>query len=429
MGRAHVLVVGGGLIGLSSAAALLRDGHRVTVIERDHLGAGAATGNAGELTPQMVAPLASARTAGDIVRGVFTRSSYLSIAPVQLPRLLRFGIGFLRASSATRFARGEAALAQFSAGIMPALERLRGEGVEVSGGGEGFLLTGSDESELRAAHAGFARRAALGWGTAPGPLLRGEQLRAREATLAAEVRGAFELPGEFSLDPVRFVAGLIRHLVESGAEILEGVTAERVAPGATGTDGVTVVGRDASGEPRRFTGDRAVVAAGAWSSPLLRASGIRAAPVVSGKGYSFTVPVARMPRTVVHSVDRHCVLTPMRGRLRVAGMMEFDAVPERAHPDRFELLARSAARVFDGGEWGDRSDEWVGARPMTPDGLPLLGPVAEIPGVIVATGHNMHGLSLGPATGEVVADLVAGRTPGVNGAPLDLTRFAVARPV
>lgn len=421
MKNQHVVVVGGGLIGLATAYSLLRDGHRVTIIERDHLGAGAATGNAGELTPQQVAPLASPNTARDVLRGVFTRSSYLSIAALKLPALAGFGLGFIRASGKRGTARGSAALAQFSGEILPALNRMKANGIDVSGGGDGYLMTCSADVPLRAAHAGYVRRAELGWGDAPGPILRGAALAAQEPALDPGVTGGFMLPGEFSLDPVTFVASLADHVRDAGAEVRTGFTAERLGAGAS----VDCLDRD--GERVTFSGDRVVVSAGAWTSSLLRKSGIRAAKVVSGKGYSFTVPVERMPETLVHALDRHCVAIPMHGRLRIVGMMEFDEQPSRMNRDRFDVLARAAKGLISGGDWDRRTDEWVGARPMTADGMPLLGRVPGRPEVIVATGHNMHGLSLGPVTGEVIADIIADRTTTVKGQRLDLEPFAVVR--
>ncbi|GAA1794390.1 FAD-binding oxidoreductase [Leucobacter iarius] len=417
----HAVVVGGGLIGLCSAHALLRDGHRVTIVERDHLGAGAATGNAGELTPQQVAPLASPNTARDVVAGVLTRSSYLSIAIPRLPALAGFGLGFLRASGRKRAARGAEALAQFSRAILPSLHRLGADGVDLSGGGSGYLMTCADGDELIAAHEKYRARAARGWGVAPGPILRGEALRAQEPALAPGTEAGFLLPEEFSLDPVTFVASLAEHVIAAGAEVRLGLEARRLG------DGAEVVCIDRDGAEIRVSGDRVVIAAGAWTTPILRRSGIRSAGIVSGKGYSYTVPVERMPATLVHSIDRHCVAIPMHDRLRIVGMMEFDGHPERLHRDRLEVLTRAARGLIAGADWEHRTDEWVGARPMTADGMPLLGIVPGRPETIVAAGHNMHGLSLGPVTGEVVADLVAGREPTADGAPLDLAPFTVRR--
>lgn len=417
----HVVVVGGGLIGLSTAYALLRDGHRVTIIDRDRLGGGAAKGNAGELTPQQVAPLASSNTAKDIINGVFTRSSYLSIEPLQLPRLAFFGLGFLWASGAKRAAKGAAALAQFSDEILPSLQRMAADGIDISGGGDGYLMTSSVEPELQAAHAAYRKRADRGWGEGPGPILRGAQLAEHEPALAPGVAGGFMLPGEFSLDPVTFVASLIEHLKANGAEIREGLTAERLG------DGASVVCRAFDGTETTIRGDRLVLAAGAWTTPILRKSRIRSAPVVSGKGYSFTVPVEQMPNTLVHSMDRHCVAIPMHGRLRIVGMMEFGSHPEHLNRQKLEVLTRAASGVIAGADWQNRTEEWVGARPMTADGMPLLGAIPSRPEVLVAAGHNMHGLSLGPVTGEVLADLIAGRSPSAGGRPLDLRPFAVKR--
>lgn len=419
--KQHVVIVGGGLIGLNAAFWLRKDGHRVTIIEQDHLGAGAATGNAGELTPQQVAPLASSNTAKDIVKAVFTNSSYLSIDTLQLPSLAGFGIGFLLAASKSRMARGTAALAQFSSEILPSMHRMAADGIDISGGGDGYLMTNSVETELVASHAAYVQRAKRGWGEAPGPILRGSVLTDLEPTLDPSVTGGFMLPGEFSLDPVTFVASIIAHLEREGVEVRLGLTAKHIGQGAS------VICADANGVETTVSGDRVVVAAGAWTTPILRASGIRSARVVSGKGYSYTVPVERMPSTLVHAMDRHCVIIPMHDRLRIVGMMEFDNRPKQFNRKRIDVLTRAASGVISGAQWEARTDEWVGPRPMTADGMPLFGPVEGRPEVIVAAGHNMHGLSLGPVTGELIADMVAGRPLKQGGVPLDMRPFAVRR--
>lgn len=421
MKKQHVVIVGGGLIGLNAAFWLCKDGHRVTIIERDHLGAGAATGNAGELTPQQVAPLASSNTAKDIIKAVFTNSSYLSIDTLQLPRLAGFGIGFLRSAGKNRMARGAQALAQFSSEILPSMHRMAAEGIDISGGGDGFLMTSSDERELVAAHAAYAARSKRGWGDAPGPILRGGALAAQEPALAPGVTGGFMLPGEFSLDPVTYVASIISYLERKGVDVRLGLTAGRLGHGAS------VVCTDGAGAETIVSGDRVVIAAGAWTTPILRASGIRSARVVSGKGYSYTVPVDRMPNTLIHAMDRHCVAIPMHDRLRIVGMMEFDGHPLRLNRQRISVLTRAASRVISGAQWEARTDEWVGPRPMTADGMPLFGQVDGRPEVIVAAGHNMHGLSLGPVTGELIADIVADRPLEQGGKALDLRPFAVRR--
>jgi D-amino-acid dehydrogenase len=422
MQNKHVIVVGGGMIGLCTAHALQRDGHRVSIIERERLGSGAAKGNAGELTPQQVTPLASPNTARDIVRGVFSRNSYLSIDPRQLLALARFGIGFLLASRTGQMRHGERALAALSRDMLPALERFADDGIDIGGGGSGFLVTAENRELLAAAHQGYVQRAAQGWGQAPGEILQGKKLRKYEPALARDVTGAFLLPEEFSLDSITFIDSLAEHIRAAGANIHTGYTAKRMNHEHTAVECVTD-----SGETHTVSGDCVVVALGAWTTQFLRDSEIPSTQVVPGKGYSFTLPVEQMPNTVLHSLDRHCVATPMHDRLRIVGMMEFDNRPHELHADRISKLKEIARYVVGGGDWNGITDEWVGARPMTFDGLPMLGAVPGRPGVLVASGHNMHGLSLGPVTGEVIAQLVSGREPNSNGQPLDLTPFRVRR--
>lgn len=419
----HVVIVGGGLIGLCTAHAVLRDGHTVTIVEADHLGAGAARGNAGELTPQQVAPLASPNMAKDVIKGVFSPSHYLTISLTKLPQLAFWGLDFILASRKRRMAAGSAALAQFLDGMFPSLDRLTDAGIDTSGQQrDGYLLTSSDEELLVSSHRGYQERANRGWGTAPGPIMRGTELHEFEPTLNQEISGGYLLPAERSLDPETFVDSLIEDLTRRGVTMEIGYYVDRLT-----SDGRGVIATDANGVEHTFTGDKVVIAAGAYTSPILKKSGVKHKKVVSGKGYSFTVPVDQMPRHLIHSKDRNAVIIPMHDRLRVVGMMEFDEKPRKFNRSRMDVLESAARTVITGADWANRYDEWVGPRPMTSDGLPLLGTVKGRPNVIVATGHNMHGLSLGPITGEVVADLVSGRTPTSDGKPLDMRPFSVQR--
>lgn len=415
----RVTVVGGGIIGLTTAHALLTEGHSVTLIERHTLGSGAATGNAGEITPQQVAPLASPSVAKDVIKGIFSKNHYLSIAPLKLHELVGFGLGFLGNSIRIKQVKGARRLALFADGIFPALDRLAEAGIDVSGGGNKFLMTCSNEKQLVAAHENYQGRAARGWGEAPGPIMRGEKLREFEPTLAENVNGGFLLPAERYIDPVTFIASLASRVRELGAEILEGTTVTGIA------DSANVTVRNSADETRVHTADTVVLCAGAFTSEILRKNGVRSRAVVAGKGYSFTLPVKNMPRQLIHSLDRHCVLIPMNGRLRVVGIMEFDQRPDTLNASRIEVLVNQSRQVIKNGNWNNISDEWCGPRPMTANGLPLIGRVQGHPELIVATGHNMHGLSLGPITGEIVADLVAERQPRINNKPIDLKAFKV----
>lgn len=418
-----VLVIGGGLVGLCAAYSLLRDGHTVTIIERKTLGSGAAQGNAGEVTPLQVAPLASPSMIKDIAAGLLTRTSYLSIAMSKLPSLAGFGLGFMRSANPQTMARSLGALAQFADGIFSSFDEMARNGIDISGGGEGYLFTSSRLEEIEKMHAGFVGRSSASRGNRPGAILRGAALHEAESTLTSETTAGFILPAERYLSPARFVSSLITTVVSGGARVLENTSAVTLTE-SDGKPGVVVT--SAQGDQETLTADAVVVAAGVWSQRLLKNSGVFAS-LVAGKGYSFTVPVEQMPKSLIHSVDRHFVATPLAGSLRIAGIMEFDGQPERLNADRIEFLAKVASSVISGADWENRSDEWVGPRPMTSDGLPALGRVRGFPHTFVAAGHNMHGLSLGPVTGDIVAQLVAGYPASVNGVEIDLSPFSLER--
>jgi len=165
-----------------------------------------------------------------------------------------------------------------------------------------------------------------------------------------------------------------------------------------------------------------VVAAGVWTRDLVAPLGVKLT-MHAGKGYSFALHPARMPERVLSLSGAHVMASPLGDRLRVAGTMEFDGTTDRFHPERIQAIVRGLAPMLRDVDLSDRSEEWVGPRPMTPDGLPVLGPIAAHPRVVLATGHNMLGVTLGPVTGDVVAGLVCAGEPGIDLAPFAPERF------
>jgi D-amino-acid dehydrogenase len=146
-----------------------------------------------------------------------------------------------------------------------------------------------------------------------------------------------------------------------------------------------------------------------------------------GKGYSFSVLPPSMPRRVVNFNDAHVVATPMGGRLRIAGTMQFDGSVDGIDQRRVRAIVRAVRPLLLGIDWEARSDVWGGPRPMTPDGLPFIGQMPGSSRVVVATGHNMLGLTLAPATGRVIADLVMTGRAGIDVAPFSVGRFSWRR--
>jgi len=403
-----VLVLGGGVIGLCSAHALLRDGHEVVLVDRDFVGSGATPGNAGWVCPSQVAPLAAPgmlrHSAGLLLR----RTSPLYIAPRLDPTMLRFMVAFARRCTRDAQARATSALVELAATVEADYQQLESILAEpLHRERAGVLCCFTDAEHARGAHQQWrvVDRVA---GTGPGPLHDADAMAEEERALARNVTAGFVLPQDSHLDPAALARTLRAAVERTGAKIVEQAGAcELLLTGKR----VTGVRTSSAGD---IAADEVVIAAGADSARYLPQLGIRV-PLVAGTGYNFTVRPEVEPRRPLHLEEAHVACTPMRGALRVAGTMEISGRTSGIDHRRVEAIVRSASRYLQGVTWAARTDVWGGPRPVTPDGMPLLGRPEGIQGCIVATGHGMYGVTLAPTTGRVVAEVVAGATamPGL----------------
>ncbi|WP_314174025.1 NAD(P)/FAD-dependent oxidoreductase [Streptomyces winkii] len=391
-----VTVVGGGLIGLCCAYYLREAGLRVTVVERHHVGSGASRGNAGEVCPDLVTPLPAPGVIGPALRTLPRPDSPLYIRPRLNAELVRFLAGFARNSTRRRHAEGVRALSRLAAGSFRLFEELEAAGVDADAVKRGFVFAYASPRSANRALRGFRELGApLGSG-----VVQGAELAELEPALGPGAVAGILVEDQWSVVPSLFVDRLAGVLREHGVEIVEGARVTSVSE----SGGRTHV-RTSAGD---VTGDAAVVAAGVWSRGLCRGLGADVG-LFPGKGYSFSVDADPMPRRVVHLGDARVVLTPMGKQLRVAGTMEFDSDADAFHPRRIRAIVNAARGCLKSADWAARHEEWVGARVMTPDGLPAIGLVPGRSRVYLASGHNMLGLMLGPATGRMVAGLVTDR--------------------
>jgi glycine/D-amino acid oxidase-like deaminating enzyme len=250
--------------------------------------------------------------------------------------------------------------------------------------------------------------------------LDADQLRQTEPALSREfTRGILVEENGHLGNPHRMVQGLAQALLQNGAEIhvarATGFAMEGSRLKAIRTD---------RGE---FSCDTAVIAAGAWSTPLAAQLGDRV-PLETERGYHIMIRDPEvMPRLPVADADGKFVGTPMETGLRFAGTVELAGL--EAPPDwrRARMLLEQGRRLLPGLKSSyaeERLSLWMGHRPSLPDSLPCLGPSTASPSVIYAFGHGHVGMAASPMTGKVVADLVMGRTPGIEIAPFSARRFA-----
>ncbi|WP_432058854.1 NAD(P)/FAD-dependent oxidoreductase [Streptomyces sp. bgisy022] len=412
-GPRRVAVVGAGMVGLSTAWFLQERGVEVTVYDREGVAAGSSWGNAGWLTPGLATPLPEPAVLTYGVRAVLSPSSPVYVPPSANPSLLRFLTGFARNSTATRWLRAMRALVPINDLSLSSFDLLADGGVEARTlDAKSFLAAYRTVEERKVLLEELEQIHAAGQ-SMEFDVLDGDEARGIEPSLSDEVGAAIRLHGQRYIDPGHFVHALADAVRARGGRI-----EERTEITDLHDTGSTVAIRTADAAVERF--DSVVLATGAWLGRHARKFGVRSV-VQAGRGYSFSVPIEHVPTGPVYFPAQRVACTPLGDRLRVAGMMEFRKPEAPLDSRRINAIAEAARPLLRGADLNAREDEWVGSRPCTTDGLPLIG-ATKSPRVFAAGGHGMWGITLGPATGQLLAEtMVTGRRPAEL-APFDPLR-------
>lgn len=397
------------MVGLAVAWHLQERGVQVTVVDRADVCAGSSWGNAGWVTPGMVAPLADTSLWTYGLKALLDPDAALHV-PFRLDmRLWSFLARFAAHGTNRAWDRAMGALTPISRVALDCFDELRQIG-DAAWTRTAPIVVGFREREEAKGFLheieGIRRH---GQDVSCEPL---DDPGSLAPMLSDRVRATYRLDGQRFLEPGVYVKALGDAVAARGGEFRLGDPVT-----SAGSAGGPIVCLD-SGD--RLEADSVVIATGAWMPQLAREHGVRVR-VQAGRGYSFTVPTATPAEHPVYLPSQRIACTPYRGRFRLAGTMEFRSPDEPAQPRRIKAVVNQARALFRGVDLEDRQDEWVGARPVTPDGLPLVG-ATRSPGVYVAGGHGMWGIVLGPATGKFLAEqIVTGRTdPAI--APFDPLR-------
>ncbi len=413
---ARVVVIGGGVIGLCVAYALHRRGWPVTVVDAGPARPAASHGNAGWIVPSLSAPVPAPGLVGASLRWMLRPDSPLHVRPRADPGFARWLLAFWRRCNARDHRAGLAATAALNLPTMTLFDALRADGVAFEEHRTGLAVVYRDRADLERDYAGLAPLRSFGYGTPP--LLDGDAMRDLEPALGAAVVGGYLFPQERHVRPDTLVAGLAARLRAGGVDLRPGT----VATGVEHHRGRATAVPTTTG---RLAADAVVVCAGAWTPAVLRSTGARL-PIEAGKGYAldYAPPPAHAPRRALYLHEARVAVTPFAGAVRLAGTMELSGLHDRIAPRRVAAIARAGAAYLRG--WPvDHAGAavWTGSRPMTPDGLPVIGLLSDFTNLAVASGHAMLGVTLAPATGEAVADLLlTGRAPAVI-QPFDPGRF------
>jgi D-amino-acid dehydrogenase len=358
-----VAIVGSGIIGLATAYSLASRGAEVVVIGDRAPGSGASTNNAGWVVPSLAGPVPAPGIVLATLRSMLRSDSPVYVRPSLAPSFVRFMWGMLRACNADTYARSWTATAALGRGTMEALDAWAADGMTFELHAEGELEVFLTRDELDAAVAGLDRSRRAGFDPR---VMTGDEARAMVPELADGIVGAVFFPHERHVRPATVVEALTGRLGALGVTLLDGA--------------VTGGGRAADGRPEVRGGfgavaaDAVVIAAGAWSPAVARLFGSRL-PIRPGKGYSVDyVPPQLGARMMIMMAEAHCVLTPLDGATRVAGTMEFGGLDERMAPARLRAIQRAPGRYLR--NWNPDAPSLApsaGLRPMTPDGIAVIG--------------------------------------------------------
>lgn len=409
------IVIGAGAIGLSSAYYLRKAGSEVTVVDVSEPGSKASAHNAGWVVPSMSVPVPAPGMLPQALKWMTRRDSPLYVTPSLSPRFLGFMVEMLRNCTPGRFEAGLNVLAHLSSDTLQLFDDMAADGVafESHSGPLTMLYTNAENLQKHAAElkAMEALIPLFRWRAIAGGDLAKEVPQVRDG-----LAGGLQTFGDRSLDPASLTRGLTAACKRDGVEFRIG----RAGKLRTAGDGSVEV---AVGD-EILRADKIVVAAGVWTNRILGGIGDRIS-LLSGKGYGYDLPPASHgAQHPLYLAEAKVAVTPLSAKVRIAGTMGFGGINERISTVRAQGLLTSLPKYFN--SWPSmppQPEPWTGLRPMTPDGLPIIGASRKRPNVLIATGHAMLGVSLAPPTGKLIAEMATGDVASRHLSSLSADRF------
>ncbi len=410
-----VLIIGGGIVGLTSAYYLQKKGYEVTVLDKGDITDNCSFGNAGMIVPSHFVPLAAPGMIKQGIRWMFDSKSPFYVRPSLNGNLINWGLKFMKHATAKHVSQSAVPLRDLSLLSKKLYEGLAKEpdfDFELTNNGIlAFYKTekaGEEEAHLA------ARAVELGLDMA---VLTADECRALQPDLKLDVLGAVHYRCDAHLYPTKLMNALLQYLLNNGVKIERGREVDKIE-----TVGNRIM--------KVFTGntaweaDQYVLATGSWSPAVAKMADVKIS-IMPGKGYSFMEPELQQRLTIPALLcEARVAITPMNGQIRYGGTMELDKINTRINMQRVKGIVESVPAYFPDLKPAlpAEKDIWYGFRPSSPDGLPYIGRSEKRENLIIATGHGMMGLSLGPATGLLVSQIASGMATDLKMEP-----FAVVR--
>ena len=415
-----ILILGSGVIGTTAAYYLARDGHDVTVLERQPAPAlETSYANAGEVSPGYSAPWAGPGVPLKAIHWLLMQHSPLVIKPMLDLAMWRWGAQMLRNCTSARYRVNKARMMRLAEYSRDCLKQLRADtGIRYDERAQGTLQLFRTQKQLDGAAKDIEILQQYG---VPYQLLSRSGTLQYEPALAdvqAKFVGALRLPGDETGDCFKFTQNLAEMAKGLGAQFRFGEVIDRLDSDSSGITGVQT-GRGV------VHADRYLLALGSYSTAMLRPLGMQL-PVYPVKGFSITVPIidlAKAPESTVMDESHKVAVTRLGERIRVGGTAQLSGFDLALNEGRRRTLEFVVNDLFPRGGDVARAEFWTGLRPMTPDGTPVVGPTA-IPNLWLATGHGTLGWTMAAGTGRLLADWIAGRAPEIDTQGLSIDRYS-----
>lgn len=412
----QIHIIGGGVIGLCSAWYLKQEGHEVVVIDNTDLTDGASHGNAGMVVPSHFIPLATPGVMAKGIRWMFDKRSPFFIKPRLSPQLLEWVWKFYRSATPEKVNKAIPVLKQLNERSRDLYQQFAATPpFDFDLERKGLLLlynspkTEQEEIEIAEKAHGLGMEARV---------LSSTEVQQLETGVKVDVRGGVYYPGDAHFYPNTFIRQLAAELKASGVNFITGKSIVDFNTGGGKIEKLLMSDGSA------IDVKQVVLAAGSWSARLLKKAGVKIL-LQDGKGYSVTYEnLAARPEIPTILTEAKVAITPMGKHLRIGGTLEISNFSEKINQFRLQGILNSLRHYYPefSVEMPDEKSVWHGYRPCSPDGLPYIGKSKKIENLIVATGHAMMGMSTGPATGKLVAQMFAGEKT-----EMDVSLFRVDR--
>jgi D-amino-acid dehydrogenase len=414
-----IAILGSGVIGTTAAYYLARDGHEVTVIERqDGPALETSFANAGEVSPGYSAPWAGPGVPVKAIKWLLMHHSPLVIKPMLDAAMWRWGLAMLRNCTEARYRLNKARMVRLAEYSRDCLVQLRADtGLRYDERMQGTLQLFRTRKQLD----GIAKDVEIlqQYGVPYQVLDRAGYLQYEPALAHVQEKfiGALRLPGDETGDCFAFTNGIAALAQQHGARFRFGTRIRGLA-----NDGRSITAVETDAGP--VQADRYLVACGSYSTAMLAPLGVRI-PVYPVKGYSITVPIAdpaMAPESTLMDETHKVAVTRLGDRIRVGGTAQLSGFDLSLPEDRRRTLEFVVSDLFPHGGDVSRASFWAGLRPMTPDGTPIVGPT-HLPNLWLATGHGTLGWTMAAGTGRLLSDWMAGRKTDIDTEGLGVERY------